>query len=63
MTPKAPFYPASNRPTKNDAARDKRYPCAVCGWSKHMAVHQFPKGTKSLPPFYAHEYQPIKEQA
>lgn len=43
--------------------RDTRNPCAVCGWSEHMAIHQpFQSGPLAGQP-YGHPYQPAKTQA
>lgn len=38
--------------------KDTRDPCAICGWAKHMAIHQpMTSGPRMGQPF-GHAYQP-----
>lgn len=37
--------------------RDTENPCAICGWSEHMAIHQPPFGDPEGKP-WGHTFEP-----
>ncbi len=41
---------------------DTRNPCAVCGWSEHMAIHQPAANGPRKGEYCGHKYQPAQVQ-
>ena len=37
---------------------DRRNPCKLCGWGRHMAVHQVPDGTQPSGALGLHSWVP-----
>lgn len=61
LTPKAGAMAVWNARTQfiTDTRRARRNPCAICGFARHMAIHQPPAGKPDAPPI-GHAYQPLE---
>lgn len=45
------------------AKRDTEKPCAICGWSEHMAIHQPAISGPRVGEIVGHAYKPITKAA